>query len=248
MAIDLRKIPTLPPEDMDKQKAERQARAFGAEIGQLSEQFAAVGKKAMLVIFQGMDASGKDGGVKAAFGQATPLNLRVSAWKKPTELEMRHDFLWRINQAAPAKGEIAIWNRSHYEDVLIQRVHGWIDEERVTHRIEAINAFEKLLQFDNDTIIIKFMLHTSKEEQEQQLQERINDPAKHHKHNANDWEERRYWDQYIDAYNDVLNRSAVPWVIVPTDKRWYRDYLVSKTIRQALVDLQMEWPPLPESR
>ena len=199
----------------------------------------------MLVIFQGMDASGKDGAVRAAFSQSSPINLEVTSWKKPTEREMRHDFLWRIHQQAPAKGNIAIWNRSHYEDVLIQRVHGWIDEATVDARFQAINEFERNLRDDNNTLILKFLLHTSKEEQALQLQERLDETDKHYKHNPNDWKEREHWDAYMDAYNDVLRRSEIPWFVVPTDNRWFRDYAIARAVREALEALQLEWPPLP---
>jgi len=244
MKLDLTQISTSPPETAEKSRAKKQAKAYGNVISDLVDQFAAVKSHALLIIFQGMDASGKDGAVRAAFERSTPANITVSGWGKPTDEEMSHDFLWRFSNKLPAKGEIAVWNRSHYEDVLIQRVHKWVDEKRVDHRFNAINGFERNLIEDNNTIILKFMLHTSYEEQEKQLQERIDDPTKHHKHNPGDWEERKHWDAYMEAYNDVLNRSKVKWHIVPTDKRWYRDYLVSKTIMDALEGLAMEWPKL----
>lgn len=244
MKLDLTKIPTTPPDSFEKVRAKKQAKAFGTVIGDLVEQFAAVQTHALLIIFQGMDASGKDGAVRAAFERSTPANISVNGWGKPTPLEMRHDFLWRLNQQTPAKGNIVVWNRSHYEDVLIQRVHKWVDEKTVNNRFNAINAFERNLIEDNNTIILKFLLHTSFEEQKVQLQERIDDPRKHHKHNPNDWKEREHWDEYMAAYNDVLNRSDHPWIIVPTDKRWYRDYLVSKAIMDALEGLDMKWPAI----
>ena len=243
--LDLRNISTTPPAEYSKDKAQKQAKAYASVIGDLTTQFAAVGKHAMLIIFQGMDASGKDGAVRAAFSRSSPANLKVTSFKKPTELEFRHDFLWRIHQHTPAKGDIAIWNRSHYEDVLIQRVHKWIDDETVSNRFNAINAFEQNLVKDNNTIILKFLLHTSKEEQKKQLEERLEEADKHYKHNPGDWKEREHWDSYMDAYNDVINRSEIPWHIVPTDARWYRDYLVSKTIMEALENLNMQWPGLP---
>lgn len=239
----LRNTPTTPPPDIDKKRAKNQARAFGAVIGELTEKFGADGRYAMLVIFQGMDASGKDGAVKAAFGQSSPINTRVTSWKKPTDREMAHDFLWRVHKETPAKGEIAIWNRSHYEEVLIQRVHGWIDEATVDERFASINDFERHLE-RNGTIILKFLLHTSYEEQEEQLRERIDEPDKHYKHNPGDWEERKHWDAYMDAYQDVVDRSELPWTIVPTDKRWYRSYAIAKAVRDRLEALDLRWPPL----
>ena len=239
-------VSTLPPDDADRARAKKQAKAFGSVIGELVEQFAAVQSHALLVIFQGMDASGKDGAVRAAFGRCTPAPLRVHAFKAPTPLERRHDFLWRVHQQAPAKGQVAIWNRSHYEDVLIQRVHGWIDEAKVDARFAAINAFERNLQRDNNTIILKFLLHTSEEEQREQLMERLIERDKNYKHNAGDWAEREHWDEYRAAYDDVLRRSEVPWTIVPTDKRWWRDFIVAQAVKDALEGLGMEWPALPQ--
>ncbi len=246
MAQDLRTTPTTPPDDADKDRARKQAKAYASVIGDLTEQFSAIRSHAMLIIFQGMDASGKDGAVRAAFNRSSPANLHVHGFKKPTELEMRHDFLWRVHQRAPAKGDIAIWNRSHYEDVLIQRVHGWIDEDTVDARFKAINAFEQNLMLDNNTIILKFLLHISKEEQEEQLRERLEEDDKHWKHNPDDWKEREHWEAYMDAYNDVLRRSTIGWTIVPTDKRWWRDFVVSKAVMDALEGLEMEWPGLEE--
>ena len=247
MSKDLRKIATTPPDKANKTSARKQAKAYATEIGELLQQLGATQEHALLIVFQGMDASGKDGAVRNAFSRSSPGNIRVTSFKKPTDLEMRHDFLWRIHPHAPAKGDVAIWNRSHYEDVLIQRVHGWIDEATVDARFEAINAFERNLQRDNNTVILKFLLHTSKDEQERQLQERLDEHDKHYKHNPGDWEERKHWDAYLDAYNDVLKRSEIPWIVVPTDKRWWRDVVIGKAIMDALEGLNMKWPGLPET-
>jgi len=168
------------------------------------------------------------------------------SFKKPTEEEFAHDFLWRIHKIVPGKGQIAIFNRSHYEDVLIQRVHSWISEEQVEKRMNSINAFEELLQYDNNTLIMKFFLHISYDQQTEELQERIDEPEKHYKHNAGDWEERKHWDKYMSCYEDVLNNSKIPWHIVPVDSRWYRDYVISKTLVEALEGLGMEYPDLEE--
>ena len=172
---------------------------------------------------------------------------QVFGFKQPSSQELAHDFLWRVHKRAPAKGMIQIFNRSHYEDVLIQRVHQWISEERVDQRIEAINAFEKLLTFDNNTVIFKFYLHLSYDQQAIELQERIDEREKNWKHNPNDWKEREHWDEYMRCYEDVINRcNAVPWTIVPVDKRWYRNYIVAKTIVEKLESLNMEYPELEE--
>jgi polyphosphate kinase 2 (PPK2 family) len=141
-----------------------------------------------------------------------------------------------------------VFNRSHYEDVLIQRVHGWIDEDRVDARIDSINAFERLVTRDNNTLILKFYLHLSKEQQEEELMQRIVEPDKHFKHKDGDWEEREHWDAYREAYEDVINRSEIPWHIIPVDQRWYRDYVMSNIVVEALEGLQMKWPPLETER
>ena len=136
------------------------------------------------------------------------------------------------------------FNRSHYEDILIQRVHKWISEEHAIKRIEAINAFEELLQFDNNTFVLKFYLHISRDEQRKQLQERIDEPRKHWKHNGNDWKEAEHWDEYMRCYEDAINRSSIPWHIVPVNQRWYSDYIITKTVVEALEKLDMQLPEL----
>ena len=242
--MDLSKISTRAPEDLDKKEARKLSKARAERIAELHQQLVAEGKHSVLIILQGMDASGKDGAMRNVFGACAPFGLRAVGWKKPTDLEFAHDFLWRIHKEAPARGEMVIFNRSHYEDVLIQRVHGWIDEERVDQRIAAINAFEKLLAFDNNTLILKFYLHLSKEQQKEELLERVNEPEKYYKHNDGDWAERKHWDKYRKAYEDVIERSEIPWHIVPVDQRWYRDYVMTEVIVEALEGLKMEWPGL----
>lgn len=242
--IQLKDYSTKPPKDADKSELKAQTKRYAKRIGELKTQLAAEGKHSLLVVFQGMDASGKDGAVKNAFAYCTHNNISVHSFKKPTEEEMRHDFLWRVHQQTPGKGEIKIFNRSHYEEVLIQRVHGWITEEEVDLRFDSINAFEKTLQYDANTVILKFYLHLSHDQQALELQERIDEREKNYKHNPGDWEERKLWDKYMAAYEDVLNRSDIPWIITPVDSRWYRDYMVSKTICEALENLDMQWPKL----
>ncbi|OAV45392.1 PPK2 family polyphosphate kinase [Lewinella sp. 4G2] len=246
--IDLNTISTRPPEDLDKKSARKQSSKRAERIAELHQKLVAEGKHSVLIILQGMDASGKDGAMRNVFGACAPFGLRAVGWKKPTDEEFAHDFLWRIHKQAPAKGEMVIFNRSHYEDVLIQRVHGWIDEEKVDKRIASINAFEKLLAYDNNTLILKFYLHLSKEQQVEELTERLQEPEKYYKHNDGDWEEREHWDKYRAAYNDVLNRSEIPWHIIPVDSRWYRDYLMTDIIVEALEGLDMQWPELDTER
>lgn len=242
--IKLSKISTDPPQDVDKNAIEKETDRLVKRLGELQYVLRAEQKHAVLVIFQGMDASGKDGAVRNVFKECTFDGINVYSFKKPTEEEFAHDFLWRVHKQVPAKGMIQIFNRSHYEDVLIQRVHKWITEQRVDKRIAAINAFEELLAFDNHTQIFKFYLHLSYEQQAIELQERIDEREKNWKHNDSDWKEREHWDEYMRCYEDVINRSTIPWTIVPVDKRWYRNYVVVKTIVEQLESLQMEFPTI----
>ena len=240
--IKLNEISTKPPIGVDKKQLKDLTKQYQERIGDLNEILRAEGKQSLLVILQGMDGSGKDGAVKKVFKECTHFNVDVYAFKKPTEIEFAHDFLWRVHQQVPAKGNIKIFNRSHYEDILIQRVHGWIDEERVQDRMDAINAFEKLLAFDNGTTILKFYLHLSYEQQALELQERIDDPEKHWKHNANDWKEREHWKEYMACYEYAINNSTIPWHITPVDERWYRDYLISKKVCEAMEAMDLKYP------
>ena len=242
--IKLSEIACTAPEEMSKKEGIKKRDNLTRRIGDLQHLMYAESKNSLLVVFQGMDASGKDGATRKVFRYCSPSGVWAKAFKKPTDEEFDHDFLWRIQRHAPRKGRIQIFNRSHYEDVLIQRVHGWIDEERVDRRINAINQFEELLQFDNQTTVVKFYMHISQTRQREKLQERIDRPEKHWKHNDADWEENKLWDKYQWAYEDVINRSSVPWIIVPSDQRWYRDYFVAKTIVEIMEGLNMTLPPL----
>jgi PPK2 family polyphosphate:nucleotide phosphotransferase len=238
-SIRLADVPTTAPAGIKKKELADETDALVERLGELQHtQYSA------LVILQGMDGSGKDGAVRKVFNQCSIAGLDLVSFKKPTEEEFAHDFLWRVHRWAPQKGMVTIFNRSHYEDILIQRVHGWITEERVEKRMAAINAFEDLLQFDNNTLIFKFFMHISKEEQEIQLQQRLDDPAKNWKHNDGDWEERKLWDKYMSAYEYAINNSTTPWHICPVDNRWYRDYFIAKTMVDALEKLNMKLPTL----
>jgi len=244
--IKLDKISTMPPPHLDEDDIRKETKKLVKRVGELQHVLRAEQKHAVLVIFQGMDGSGKDGAVKNVFQDCPATGLYTYSFKKPTEEEFAHDFLWRVHKQVPPKGMIHIFNRSHYEDVLIQRVHKWIDEKRVDQRINAINAFESLLATENNTIVLKFYLHLSYEQQELELQERIDDREKNWKHNAGDWKERELWPEYMRCYEDAINRSTTPWIIVPVDKRWYRDYVVATAIVEALEKLNMEFPAIQE--
>ncbi len=242
--IKLSEISTKAPEGLTKKGLKKQTEKIAKEIARLQDILNAQKKHSLLIVLQGMDSSGKDGTTANVFKYCGPVGLSAYGFKKPTDEELAHDFLWRVHKLAPAKGEIKVFNRSHYEDVLIQRVHKWIDEDRVNSRFDAINAWEKLLINDNGTTILKFYLHLSYERQGEKLQERIDDPEKQWKHNPGDWEERKLWDKYRDAYEDVINRSEVPWIIAPVDQRWYRNYFIGSKILEALQSLDLKKPGL----
>lgn len=240
--IRLNEIPTDAPKGFKKAEAKAETERMAKRIAELQHIMFAEKKHSLLVVLQGMDASGKDGATTGVFQYCNPTGIDAYPWRKPTEEEFAHDFLWRIHKKTPAKGMIQIFIRSHYEDVLIQRVHKWVDEETVTHRLKAINDFEELLQTHNNTTILKFYLHISEERQKEKLQERIDDPLKQWKHNDNDWEERKFWPQYMDAYENVINKSKIPWIIAPVDKRWYRDYFIAKAVLETMESLQVKLP------
>ncbi|MCB0572019.1 MAG: polyphosphate kinase [Phaeodactylibacter sp.] len=243
--IKLSDIPTTPPADADEDKLKDETKHLVKRLGELQQLMYAQQKYSALVILQGMDGSGKDGAAKQVFAECHHYGVQVHSFKKPSEEEFAHDFLWRVHQQAPRKGMIQIFNRSQYEDILIQWVHGWIDDERAEKRMQAINAFEELLAFDNNTLVFKFYMHISYGQQAKELQERIDEPDKHWKHNPGDWKEREHWDDYMRCYEYAFNHSSIPWIIVPVDKRWYRDYVMAKALVERLEQLGMAYPPLP---
>ncbi len=235
---------TTPPNDVDRSAIEQKTMRLVRRIGELQHKLYAEGKKSLLVILQGMDASGKDGTIKSVFADCNPSGIDVCAFKKPTEEEFNHDFLWRIHQKAPVKGNIMVFNRSHYEDILIQRVHKWISEKKAVARMEAINAFETLLVEDNGTIVLKFYMHISRERQQEKLQERIDIPSKNWKHNATDWDENDHWGEYMKCYEYAINQSKIAWHIVPSDKRWYRNFVVASIVYETLKKMHPKLPLL----
>lgn len=243
--IKLKDISTRAPKDWDKEQTKATTTGIIESLNELQNLLYAESKHAILVVLQGMDASGKDGVIRKLFGALNPQGVRVHSFKVPTEEELSHDFLWRIHGVAPPKGTIQIFNRSHYEDVLVTRVHKWIDEKTVKKRIKAINDFEQLLQEHNSTTILKFYLHISPEEQQQRLQERISNPAKQWKYNERDFEEAKLWDDYRAAYEDCFEQcNDVPWTIVPADQNWYKEYVIAHTLQKALEKLNMQYPGL----
>ncbi len=199
----------------------------------------------VLVILQGMDTSGKDGTVKGVFGQINPLGARTVAFKAPSSDEKNHDYLWRVHKEVPGKGEITIFNRSHYEDVLITRVHEWIDQAECKRRYAQIRDFERMLA-ETGTVILKFFLHISKAEQKARLEERLADPEKHWKFDPQDLVERKYWEAYQEAYEDALlatDADHAPWYAVPSDSKTQRNLVIASIVQEKLLSLKLKYPP-----
>jgi PPK2 family polyphosphate:nucleotide phosphotransferase len=221
----------------------QQARVLGG-LDEIQRLLYAEKRHALLVVLQGMDTSGKDGTIRHVISGVNPQGCRVTSFKVPTEEERQHDFLWRVHKAVPRLGEIGIFNRSHYEDVLVARVHSLVPKEVWWRRYEEINQFEKFLA-ENGTIILKFFLHISKQEQKKRLEARIHDPSKEWKLSPADFEEREYWDEYQRAYEDALTRCSTkrcPWFIIPSNHKWFRNLAVSHIILRTLESLQMKYP------
>ncbi|MET0637227.1 MAG: PPK2 family polyphosphate kinase [Chitinophagaceae bacterium] len=245
MGIILKEIDTRAPDKLDKQTIKEETKKILAEMNDLQNLLYAESKHSVLVILQGMDASGKDGVVRNVFSDMNPQGVQVSSFKTPTAEELSHDFLWRIHLRAPARGMIQIFNRSQYEDVLITRVHGWINDELAAKRFKAINQFEKLLVNHNNTKILKCYLHISPEEQSERLKERMEDATKMWKYNAKDEKEAEHWDRYNVMYEDVFKNCNDPeWLIVPADQNWYKEYVIAKALVELLKGLNMSYPAI----
>lgn len=241
--VDLSKIPTKRPESLSKDEAEERTKALGEELGDLQELLFYAGKTGLLVVLQGMDTSGKDGSIRHLLNHSNVQSTRVVPFKVPTPKELSHDFLWRCHEPAPGKGEVVVFNRSHYEDVLVVRVHSLVPESVWKGRYDHINAFEKLLA-DSGTVVLKFFLHISKEEQEARLLEREQEVEKAWKLSVGDWKERELWDAYQEAYEDAIGKCAAPhapWVVVPADSKTYRNLVVTETIVETLRPYRDGW-------
>ncbi len=228
----------------DKDQAEAEVKHITRELDDLQERLYAEGKRAMLFVIQAPDTGGKDGTIRHVFGNLNPQGCRVASFKAPSATELAHDYLWRIHAAMPRRGEIGIFNRSHYEDVLVVRVHNLVPREVWEKRYAQINAFEKMLT-EEGTTIVKFFLHISKEEQKERLLARVADPTKHWKFNPADLKERALWDEYQRAYEDVLNKTSTayaPWYVIPANRKWYRNVIVARIAHQTLKDLDPQYP------
>ncbi len=214
------------------------------QLATLQELFFADQSKALLIVLQGMDTAGKDGTIRHIFTGVNPQGCDVAAFKVPTSLELRHDFLWRCHQEVPPRGMFGIFNRSHYEDVLSPRVHGKLSRKQVRQHLEDINAWEKTLS-DNDVLVLKFFLHISHGEQTRRLQARIDEPSKHWKLSPADFEERQFWPDYMEAYEDIFretSRKHAPWFVIPSDHKWFRNVAISGILVEVLQSLKLKYP------
>jgi PPK2 family polyphosphate:nucleotide phosphotransferase len=244
-AVHLDDRDALPPEGLPKgDELEERVAAIRVRLEKLVLALGAENRRAVLVVLQGRDACGKDGVIKKVFGDLNPAYCQVSSFKRPTPLELRHDFLWRVHQVIPPAGVIGVFNRSHYEDVLVVRVHNLVPEALWRRRYQHVNEFERILA-DHGVTILKFMLHVSREEQRERLEARLADPTKNWKFEAGDLKERDLWDQYTTAYQEALVQCSTewaPWYLVPADKKAARDFLVGEVVLEAMERLAPRYP------
>lgn len=241
--VRLKDYDTAESGGMDKADGVKRFEELNAELDVLQEELHAAGVNSVLMVLQGMDTSGKDGAIRAVMRNLNPQGVRVESFKVPTDEELAHDFLWRVHKVTPGKGVFGVFNRSHYEDVLVVRVHDLVPEKVWQARYDHINHFEALLA-DSGTIIVKFFLHISKKEQEERLHEREEEVGKAWKLSAGDWREREKWDAYQEAYEDALSRcstEAAPWYVVPADRKWFRNLAITEVLVQTLGGYRDRW-------
>jgi PPK2 family polyphosphate:nucleotide phosphotransferase len=241
--VRLEDIPPDPPKGMTKDKAAERFASFSQELFDLQEEMYGARVHSVLVVLQGRDTAGKDGTIKHVVGALNPRGVSVTSFGVPTEVELRHDFLWRVHQRTPELGEFGIFNRSHYEDVLVTRVHQLVPKKTWKARYRHIADFEQMLA-EHGMLVLKFFLHISKDEQEDRLLERDEDAKKAWKLDANDWTEREYWDDYTEAYEDAISHTAAehaPWTVVPANAKWYRNLVVAESIVDALRRHRDDW-------
>jgi PPK2 family polyphosphate:nucleotide phosphotransferase len=229
----------------DKAKDKEATAALALELDTLQNLFYADHRYKLLVVLQGTDTSGKDGTIRGVFGQMSALGVHTVGWKAPTEPEKAHDYLWRIHQQMPGAGEVMLFNRSHYEDVLVPVVNGWITPEQTAQRYAHINDFERMLT-ETGTVVCKFLLHISKDEQRARLQDRLDDPTKNWKFAVGDLDARKQWDAYQQAYNDAVAATGTkwaPWTIVPADSKTHRNLMIATVMKQVFEKLKLRYPP-----
>jgi PPK2 family polyphosphate:nucleotide phosphotransferase len=243
MKIKISDFPTF-NKDWDREKTEEKTEKILQKIGMLQNKMYAQNKFSLLLVLQGMDASGKDGVTKGLLKYCNPLGIKIHSFKKPSEDEYAHDFLWRVHQEVPRKGDMQIFIRSHYEDILVPSVEKFIPAEVIEKRYKVINDFEKLLE-NNDTVILKFFMNVSKETQKERLMERVELKEKHWKHKDGDWVTREKFDEYLAVYEKILNTcDTIPWHLVPCDKNWQKLYYIADVVLKTLEGLDLKWPEL----
>ncbi|MCA9832250.1 MAG: polyphosphate kinase 2 family protein [Dehalococcoidia bacterium] len=243
--VKLSDYSTREAEPAGRDKGKKEIEELRLELEELHELIVADGRFPILVLLQAPDAGGKDGTIRSVFDEVDPLGVNSVGFKAPNDEELAHDYLWRIHRQMPGKGHVTIFNRSHYEDVLVVRVRNLAPKERWKKRYDHINNFERMLT-DEGMVIIKFFLHISKDEQRERLQERIDNPKKQWKFRAGDLEDRALWEDYQAAYEEMLERcntEYAPWHIIPADRNWYRDLMVGRIIRDRLNELGLRYPP-----
>jgi PPK2 family polyphosphate:nucleotide phosphotransferase len=236
-------LPTKAPKDLDRKSIGKEMRFFQNKLFDLQRLLYANSRHSLLILFQGLDAAGKDGTIRHVFSCINPMGCNVTSFKKPSEEELKHDFLWRIYPHVPAKGMIQIFNRSHYEDILVPTVHGTHNNAVIQHRYDYINLFEQHLQL-NGTILLKFFLHVSQDKQKQKLALRLKDPKRKWKFDEADITEQKNREAYLKVYQEIFSRCSpeIPWHIIPADHKWYRNYLIAKTVVHRLEALDMRYP------
>lgn len=243
MKIKIADYPTFNKE-WDKEKTEEKTKKILKKIGKLHYKMYAQNKYSLLIIFQGTDASGKDGVTRKLLKYCNPIGFEVDSFKKPTEEEYAHDFLWRIHKISPRKGTTHVFIRSHYEDILVPSVEKYIPSDVIEQRYQLINEFEKLLEHNN-TRILKFFMNVSKEVQKERLVERIELKEKHWKHKDGDWDTREKFDEYLAVYERIINTcNEIPWHIIPSDKNWQKLYAAAEVVLKTLEELDIKWPEL----
>lgn len=240
---DLREYPTGAPENLVKSEILKELKKIQSKLFKLQTILYANNKHSLLIILQGLDASGKDSTIRHVFSCINPMGCNVKSFKKPTEEEKMHSFLWRIHKHLPPKGMIQIFNRSHYEDILVPTVHQTLDQHIIDDRYDYINSFEQDLQ-KNNTLILKFFLHISKEAQEEKLRQRLLIDRKRWKYDISDEKEKKNRVAYLKVYQKIFKRCSpeIPWTIIPADQKWYRNYLIAKSVLNKLEELEMQFP------
>ncbi len=242
--MKLSEHPTRLKFEQSRKEVKQENKQLSKHIIELQRKLYAQQEKSLLVIFQGMDASGKDSALRDVFREINPAGCHVFSFKKPTEKEAGHDFLWRVHNVCPAKGMIHIFNRSHYEDILVPKVEGFLPDEVIEQRFEMMNDFERMLT-QNGTTLLKFYLHLSKDRQKEKLMKRVNRPDKHYKHSDGDWEVRKKWDQYMQVYEEIFERcNEIPWHIIPSDENKEKANIIAKIVIKTLENMELAYPEL----